>query len=173
MRRRGAARCRAGLGPRRHEDEPARAWRPHGSEPVAAARRPPAAPPLWRAGGPGPAPPPSRVGRRRSGGAILRCCGRRVGSFGGRGADGGGRDSINCGNRSGSGGGCGRCLGLASPFARPRGQDFADMSDVEENNFEGRVSGRPCRGRAEGRPGPGGWRGRPVRLGRRWRRGRV
>lgn len=108
------------------------------------------------AGGPGRAPPPSRVGRRRSGGAILRCCGRRVGRLWREGGGGGGRDSINRGNHSGSGGGCGRCSGLASPFARPRGQDFADMSDVEENNFEGRVSGRPCRGRAEGRPGASG-----------------
>lgn len=34
------------------------------------------------------------------------------------------------------------------------------MSDVEENNFEGRVSGLPCAGRVEGEMGPGGggWR---------------
>lgn len=34
------------------------------------------------------------------------------------------------------------------------------MSDVEENNFEGRVSGLPCVGRVEAGigPGGGGWR---------------
>lgn len=59
-------------------------------------------------------------------------------------------------NNSSSGRGYSCCSGLASPFAQPRGQDSADMSDVEENNFEGRVSGRPYPGRAERRwPDPG------------------
>lgn len=110
---------------------------------------PPAAPPLRQAGRGGPRPPRG-AGRRRSEGAILRCCGRRFGRLwregGGSGA---GSDSSNGNNNSGSDRGCSCCSGLASPFAQPRGQDPADMSDVEENNFEGRVSGRPSPGRAQ------------------------
>lgn len=52
-------------------------------------------------------------------------------------------------------------IGTSVPRSpQPRGQDSADMSDVEENNFEGRVSGLPCAGRVEKGTGPGGggWR---------------
>lgn len=52
-------------------------------------------------------------------------------------------------------------IGTSVPRSpQPRGQDSADMSDVEENNFEGRVSGLPCAGHVEEGIGPedGGWR---------------
>lgn len=117
---------------------------------IAAAARCPAGGASFVTGGPRRAPPSARCRaqtERRRHFALLREAVWEA-LEGGGGSDIG-SDNNNSNSNSGSGRGYSCCSGLASPFAQPRGQDSADMSDVEENNFEGRVSGRPCPGRAE------------------------